>query len=512
MGIVKRQGAKHSLVQILGVAIGAISTLFIYPLNKELYGLAQFFLGTAFLLFPFTNLGLHTALLKFFPRFSTTPKEGRAYFNHVMLISSLIFAGIGGILYFLKQEVLNALAELNFSELGILSSHYGHLLVLTYLTICIFLLKHQGFNYKRIVMPTIIIETSLKIFLPGLVIASVMVDISDRTVALIIISYYIVVVLLLLYYLRHIGAFSIMEWIPAKMRKHLFSKEEITYSLFTSLNRMGTVLAFRIDAFMITLILGAASNGFYYIVLFMANVIQIPFKSVNQITTPLISRAWENKDHDQLQYLYHRASVNLGLISLPIFLFLLFGLDKILMFSPKFDDIELAVQVFLFLGLARVMDSVSSVNEPLINFSPAYKYGLAFVVILGVMNTILNYFLIQDYGLVGAAAASCAAYAVYNLLKFLLMYFKYGLTPWPREMLTVFFLALVTGGILYIMQWDVHFVLQLMVNGLVILVALVVPSMMLKVSPEFNETVIQICGRVPIFGAPLKKWMRRLIE
>ena len=128
------------------------------------------------------------------------------------------------------------------------------------------------------------------------------------------------------------------------------------------------------------------------------------------------------------------------------------------------------------------------------------------------MNTILNYYLIHDFGLVGAAMASCAAYATYNILKLVLMYLKYGLTPWPREMLTVFLLATLTAITLYLIQWEVHFILQLLINGLVILVILLLPSMMLKVSPEFNETVIQICGRVPIFGASLKKWIRRLIE
>jgi O-antigen/teichoic acid export membrane protein len=512
MGIVKRQGAKHSLVQILGVAVGAISTLFIYPLNKELYGLVQFFLGTAFLLFPFANFGLHTALLKFYPRFSENREEGQAYFNHILFLSTLLYAFIAAILMWSRTAVLETLSQLNFSELGILASHYEDIIILTFLTICIFLLKHQAFHQKRIVIPTVIIETSLKLFLPILILVSLTNPIPDDTVAFLVICYYIVVVLALMVYLYQLKAFSFGAWLPAKARAHLLGKEQITYSLFSSLNKMGTVLAFRIDAFMITLILGAASNGLYYIVLFVANVIQIPFKSVNQITTPLISRAWENKDYEQLQFLYHRSSVNLGLISLPIFLFLLFGLDKILLLSPKFDDIELAVQVFLFLGLARVMDSVSSVNEPLLNFSPVYKYGLVFIIGLGVMNTILNYYLIQDFGLVGAAMASCAAYATYNLMKLALMYFKYGLTPWPREMITVFLLAALSGTALYLMQWDVHFILQLCVNAIVIVIVLLLPTMMLKVSPEFNETVIQICGRVPIFGAPLKKWMRRLIE
>ena len=57
MGIIKRQGGKHAILQYLGVGIGAISTLFIYPLNAELYGFAQFLIATAFLFFPLAIVG-----------------------------------------------------------------------------------------------------------------------------------------------------------------------------------------------------------------------------------------------------------------------------------------------------------------------------------------------------------------------------------------------------------------------------------------------------------------------
>ena len=43
VGIVESQGTKHSLIQYFGVLISAFSTLFIYPLDTELYGLLAIF-------------------------------------------------------------------------------------------------------------------------------------------------------------------------------------------------------------------------------------------------------------------------------------------------------------------------------------------------------------------------------------------------------------------------------------------------------------------------------------
>ncbi|MBK8042484.1 MAG: hypothetical protein IPK21_07350 [Haliscomenobacter sp.] len=68
MGIIIRQGIKRSIIQFLGVGIGAASTLFIYPLALETYGLAQFLLNTA-AFFPLRNLGHQRPDRKVFPAF-----------------------------------------------------------------------------------------------------------------------------------------------------------------------------------------------------------------------------------------------------------------------------------------------------------------------------------------------------------------------------------------------------------------------------------------------------------
>ena len=57
MGIIKRQSIKNSIVNYVGVFIGAISVIFIYPLiDKEDLGSIQFTLNTAILFAPFASV------------------------------------------------------------------------------------------------------------------------------------------------------------------------------------------------------------------------------------------------------------------------------------------------------------------------------------------------------------------------------------------------------------------------------------------------------------------------
>ena len=61
MGIIARQSSKKTLVSFIGVFIGAISVLFIYPNDKEIYGLALFLFSMSNLLMVVLSVGQHTA-------------------------------------------------------------------------------------------------------------------------------------------------------------------------------------------------------------------------------------------------------------------------------------------------------------------------------------------------------------------------------------------------------------------------------------------------------------------
>ena len=57
MGIIKKQAIGFSIVNYLGVAIGSLSTIFLYPQDEEAYGLFRFLLDSANLIQPFAMLG-----------------------------------------------------------------------------------------------------------------------------------------------------------------------------------------------------------------------------------------------------------------------------------------------------------------------------------------------------------------------------------------------------------------------------------------------------------------------
>jgi len=81
MGVIKRQGAKHSSVRVASVMLGAFSSLFIYPLDLSTYGTLVFLLSFAsFLHYPLT-LGFGQTMVKFFHEFELGVKKSSFFFH-----------------------------------------------------------------------------------------------------------------------------------------------------------------------------------------------------------------------------------------------------------------------------------------------------------------------------------------------------------------------------------------------------------------------------------------------
>jgi hypothetical protein len=83
-------------INYLGTVIGILSSILIYPQNKELYGYIGYIDGLAQLIFPVMVLGASHALIKFYPALDDGRKK--ELFNYsiisVSVISLIVFTGI----------------------------------------------------------------------------------------------------------------------------------------------------------------------------------------------------------------------------------------------------------------------------------------------------------------------------------------------------------------------------------------------------------------------------------
>ena len=95
MGIVINQSIKNTVITYIGFAIGAINTLFMYPhfLGDDFYGLTNYILSSANVIFPLMAFGVHNTLIKFFSEYKTE-KEKSQFFSFILAIPLLAIVPI----------------------------------------------------------------------------------------------------------------------------------------------------------------------------------------------------------------------------------------------------------------------------------------------------------------------------------------------------------------------------------------------------------------------------------
>ena len=424
MGVIQRQSIKNTIVNLAGTVIGILSILFIVPLEKEIYGYAQWLYSTALVLTPIIGLGLPTLIIKYFPEFQNRGRE--ANFLSFSLIVGLILVVITSLILFIIYPILLSIGanfDLQTEKLQINGLYIFALSVLLFFISC--LISYTS-TRKRIVIPDLINNVGFKIALPVFILMYYYDWIDERWMALLLIFFFLLNFIILLFYSISLSKVSLHP--KLNLLKELGIRKFTSYLGFSSLNAISYYLVFRLDIIMIGLMIDDYAVGVYAIVMVMANVMDIPTKAIIKIASPIISSSWLKKDFDNIKNIYNQSAFYLALIGQIIFLAIFFGLKDLLVLLPGDRIGDEAFIVFVFLGLGKLVDMFTSLNTHIIMYSNKYKYNLYFLSFQAILNLVLNYFLITAYGIVGAAIATFISLVLYNILKYIyiLSVFKIG--------------------------------------------------------------------------------------
>jgi O-antigen/teichoic acid export membrane protein len=115
-----------------------------------------------------------------------------------------------------------------------------------------------------------------------------------------------------------------------------------------------------------------------------------------------------------------------------IYFFILGTLDAVLTLSPNYESIAVAVPIFAVIGLSKLIEMGASVNHYILMYSPKYRSVLVFVILMAVTNIVLNYYLITNMYILGAAISTCVTTYLYQLVKCFYIEKEYGIHPFTK--------------------------------------------------------------------------------
>jgi O-antigen/teichoic acid export membrane protein len=466
MESVRKQSIQTSVINFTGSFVGALSTIFLYPLDLNLYGIYGFLTNTASLLVPFISLGFGAVLWRFFPYFNDPKKKHRGFFGFI------ISAYGTGILLFTLLFVLFFPWIFSFFTNGHAESgwYVYYVLPITILYVVFDLFTNFSVNFQRITVPAITVFF-MKLFLPAIFILSVRNFISQLNFVQLICLYYVVVILLLIYYLKYIGKLKIR--FSKDVFCHPMKRQMFRFAVFSLLSGTSAVLALRIDSIFITSMNGTEANGLFTLAIFISNVAFIPAMALSDSLNPVIASFSKTREQGKLQDMYSKSSVHMLIPTLWISACIYAGFLSLSQIMPNPEKVAGIHMVIAWLLLARIIDAGTGINHYILSYSKFYPIELYLLTLMAILNIGCNLWFIPEYGIHGAAFATFLSVSIYNILKTILVYSKLKIHPFSKSIAVISICGL--------------FIAILLCLGISIVYFGLIYS--LKLSPEMNQLI-----------------------
>ena len=423
MGVVKKDALRTTLISYTGLVLGYVNKafLFIIFLSTIEIGLVNLLTTTGLLFAQLSNLGSIYVTWRFFPFFRNEAKKhyGFLLFNVLLVcLGILIFTT----LYWVFKEEIGAY----FREKSPLFNRYAWWVIPVGIGNVFFMLfeNHMRGLFKNI-LPVFLQDIGLRVVttLLLLVYALKLISFESFLTALmvsnllpaLVLAGYLIYHKELHYSLKHIT-------IPKRFRRILLS-----FSAFSYVNTLATMVVVTMDAVMIGGMIGLAATGIYTTMVQVTSAVLIPFRAMTRVSSPIVAKLWKEKDMKGLQEIYQKSSGAGLFIGLLSFLGLWLPVHELFSFlKPEFSA---GIPVLFFLLLGRVVDMYCGLNGVIFATSRKYKYDLLFTVFLCVGIYGLNKLLIPRYGIAGVGFATGFIFVFYNVARSMYIYWAYRLNP-----------------------------------------------------------------------------------
>ncbi len=480
MGVIKRQGIKQSLVNYLAVAIGGISVVFIYPLDRETYGLARFIIDGAMFIAPFLLLGFSGVTIRFFPRFKDDEKGHNGFLFFLIggvLIGSIFFALLA---YLFKDQFYGLYAD----RPALYRDYLPYLIPMSILLAFFQLFYNYCTNFKRIVFPAIF-QNLIKVTLPIVILLYFMNVITLDAVINIILINFVMSLAAIIGYVYWLGELKLKP--DFKLFDKPILKKIANYAVYGLFGGIGSVLAFRIDSLMISTMLDFENNGTFAIALFIASVIAIPTNAIGQITAPILSEAFKDNDLAHVKMLYQRSSINLLIVGLLLFVGIVASAKDLFSIMPNSEELQAGYAVVVLIGFSKIIDMGTSINNQIIDYSKFYRFRLYALLLLAVFNVICNLVFIPKFQIAGAALATLASITLYNLVKFIYIKWKLDMQPFSIGTIKILAIAGITFLLAYYIPLTGKPIFDILIRSAMITIVYVPLVLYFKISSDIEE-------------------------
>ena len=480
MGVIKQQSIVNTFITYIGIVLGFISTIYLYPnfLEPDQYGLTRLLLSVSFVFTQFAHLGMNNTAIRFFPYFEDENNDHNGFLFLVLVVPITGFILFLGVIFFFDDLLISYYDT---------STYFGDYYLLL-IPIVFGLLYFEVINsYVRArlhsVPGSVISEVILRVITILLLVLFWYEWITFEQFMIAFACSYIVQPLLLLLFLFVKGELFLKP--NFAYLKTTLVKRMANYGLFAVLGGMTTLIVNNIDIIMLGSLAGLTETGVYAIAFYIGSVIIVPQRSLGKIAPSVVAKHLKEKNYDEIERIYKSSSINQMVPGLLIFIGVVANLHNLNDILP--DAYASASPVILIIGISKLIDMTAGINGAIILNSKYYRFDLISMIILIIFSISLNYWLIPILGMTGAAIATATSLFLYNLIKGIYVWIKFKMQPFSSRILVLIgFSSILLFGSLQTTYFDNTY-LDILIRSLSITLIYSFGVLSLNISDEVNS-------------------------
>lgn len=493
MGIIIRQSIKGTIVVYIGVVLAFILNLVVFPLCFEPneVGLLRVLAELGVLISSFTSLGIQSSVFKFFPYFQDEKNKHNGFLTLISVVP-LIGITLFMLLFYIFEDTFISI----YQDDSPLLSQYSYLIVpIAFGMMFVTIYETYSSANLRIVVPKILKEVFVRLVIILCALVYLYNYISFSLFTWVYVLIYIVVAFLLLLYIKQLNQLYFSKVV---FKEKDLPKQMITFNAYLLLGGIGGMLVYNIDIFMIAASPnGDSNNGIYLTAVLMASMIELPGRSLGQISAPIVAEHMKNENFPKVQTLYKDSSIAQFSIACLLFTLLWTNIDNIYNIMPNGYKYDSGKYALLFVGVGQLFNMLTSINGTILGLSKHYKFGFYIIISVGLISLLNNYLLINkmQMGIQGAAIARALNIFLYQFAIFYFLYIKTKLSPFSNKTILPVIIMGIALTASYFMPHVVNEYVDLILRTVLVLVIFVGLSLWFNVSPYFK----QILDRVLVF-------------
>lgn len=483
MGIILRQSFTNTIYSFTGAFIGFINVIWLFPfvLEAEQFGLTRVMISIAIIGAQVSSLGMGNVTLRFFPQFRSV---GKNHFGFLFLAVTLPFIGF---LFLLLAGLLFEGSIIRFysDESALFGEYFPLLFPLLFFILYFHILECYIRSLFDTIVATFFQDVLLRLFQTTALLIYFFGDLSFGSFMwLFVCSYGLQTFLLLIYIgvrrqLFLIPDFSMFTW--DRLRNMM------DYALFAVLGSVTTIALGNIDMLMVGGLTSLGETAVYAVSFYLASIIKIPSKALIKISQPLIAEAHHKDDIDTISNIYSKSSINQLLVGGSLFLLIWINLDHVYRFLP--DEYHGGVYVFLFIGLAKMIDMTSGFNAAIIRTSIWYRFDLYASMLLVLLTIITNLIFIPLYGISGAALATAISVIIHNFIYYFYIKHRFRIQPFSQKTVIGLLTLSATLGIMYFIPLLPFWLLDMAVRSAIAAALITAGIFIFHLSPDLEMVI-----------------------